>query len=118
MYVSSPGSIFSWLPLTYDTDTAWERIPVSSLAKKVIWRLESDRYALTSDIMYDLGSQLPNYYEGPDPNAMDYRVTERLRGAAWEKFLALDMFFVKVSRNRKSLRYTRSSNRPQFRFPT
>jgi hypothetical protein len=70
---------------------------VSNLAKKVIWRLESDRYALTSDVMYELGVQLPNYYgEGQDPQRMSYLITERLRAEAWEKFLALDMFFVKV----------------------
>jgi len=80
------------------TDTAWEKIPVSSLAKKAIWRLESNRYALISESMFDLGLQLPNYYgEGIDPCRMSYKVIERLRGEAWDKFLKLDMFFVKVS---------------------
>ncbi len=76
--------------------TAWEHIPVSMIAKKVIWRLESDRYALTTPALYDIGRQLPDYYGGEDPETMSYRVPERLRGEAWERFAALDMFFVKV----------------------
>ena len=47
--------------------------------------------------MFELGLQLPNYYgEGVDPQKMSYSITERLRGEAWDKFLNLDMFFVKV----------------------
>ncbi|WQF75979.1 Putative ankyrin repeat-containing domain superfamily [Colletotrichum destructivum] len=78
--------------------TAWEHIPVSDLAKKVIWRLESDRYALVNESLYELGTDLSNYYgDGQDPFKMSYRMKERLRGEAREKFLKLDMFFVKVS---------------------
>lgn len=78
-----------------DLDTAWERVPVSDVAKQTIWRLESDRYALTSPSLYDLGRQLPEYYSD-DPEGMSYRVVEQLRREAWEKFAAMDMFFVKV----------------------
>ncbi|KAK1598641.1 uncharacterized protein LY79DRAFT_623302 [Colletotrichum navitas] len=78
--------------------TGWEHIPVSDLAKKVIWRLESDRYALINEGLYELGAGLSDYYgEGQDPFKMSYRTKERLRGEAREKFLKLDMFFVKVS---------------------
>ncbi|KAK2050534.1 hypothetical protein LZ31DRAFT_455150 [Colletotrichum somersetense] len=78
--------------------TAWEHVPVSDLAKKVIWRLESDRYALINEGLYELGVGLPDYYgEGQDPSKMSYRTKERLRGEAREKFLKLDMFFVKLS---------------------
>ncbi|SPO01116.1 related to nasopharyngeal carcinoma susceptibility protein LZ16 [Cephalotrichum gorgonifer] len=78
--------------------TAWERIPVSVLAKKSIWRLEADRYALTTPSMFDIGCQLPNYYgEGVYPTAMTHEVTERLKAEAWDKFLNMDMFFVKLS---------------------
>jgi hypothetical protein len=80
-----------------EIDTAWERIPVTTLAKRVIWRLEADRYSLTSDALYDLGMQLTNYYgEDQAPETMGYRVIEKLRGEAWENFLKMDMFFVKV----------------------
>ncbi|WYZ40461.1 hypothetical protein EsH8_IV_000802 [Colletotrichum jinshuiense] len=78
--------------------TAWEHIPVSDLAKKVIWRLESDRYSLIAESLFELGAALPDYYgEGQDPFKMNYRVKERLRGEAREKFLKMDMFFVKLS---------------------
>ena len=68
------------------------------IAKRVIWRLESDRYALTKSSLHDLGRQLGDYYDGKDPERMGYRVIEKLRGVAWEKFAAMDMFFVKVCR--------------------
>ncbi|KAF4821461.1 Protein HOS4 [Colletotrichum siamense] len=84
--------------LTLSRYTAWEHIPVSDLAKKVIWRLEADRYALITDSLYELGTGLPDYYgEGQDPFKMSYRLKEKLRGEAREKFLKLDMFFVKLS---------------------
>ncbi|XP_044724277.1 ankyrin repeats (3 copies) domain-containing protein [Hirsutella rhossiliensis] len=77
--------------------TAWERAPVSSLAKLTIWRTEWTRYALISDKLWDLGRQLPGYYGDEDPSAMNFDTKERLKNAAWERFLAMDMFFVKVS---------------------
>lgn len=77
--------------------TAWTRIPVSPIAKRVIWRLESDRYALTTPRLFELGNQLPDYYRGNDPARMGYRMLESLRAEAWEKFAAMDMFFVKAS---------------------
>lgn len=78
--------------------TAWDRIPVSELAKISIWRLEADRYALTLPGTFDLGHQLPEYYgEGVDPHTMSSEVMLRLRTEAWDKFLQTDMFFVKVS---------------------
>ncbi|KAJ4304407.1 hypothetical protein N0V88_002020 [Collariella sp. IMI 366227] len=77
--------------------TSWTRIPVSPVAKRVIWRLESDRYALTTPALLELGEQLPDYYDGNDPRRMGYRTLERLRAEAWEKFATTDMFFVKAS---------------------
>ncbi|TPX11169.1 uncharacterized protein E0L32_000987 [Thyridium curvatum] len=77
--------------------TAWERIPVSMIAKKTIWRLEADRYALTTQNLFDIGKQLPDYYEGHDPDTMSYTIIERLRKEAWPLFASLEMFFVKAS---------------------
>ncbi|KXX76408.1 Reticulocyte-binding protein 2 a [Madurella mycetomatis] len=77
--------------------TAWTRMPVSAVAKRVIWRLESDRYALTTPSLFELGQQLPDYYGEDEPHRMGYRTLERLRAEAWEKFAAMDMFFVKAS---------------------
>ncbi|KAK8049292.1 hypothetical protein PG994_011022 [Apiospora phragmitis] len=76
--------------------TAWERKPVSPIAKKVIWRLEQDRYALTEGKLYHLGEQLPDYYGG-DPSKVGYRKLEQLRGEASKLFFETDMFFVKES---------------------
>ncbi|KAK1781559.1 LOW QUALITY PROTEIN: hypothetical protein QBC45DRAFT_449110 [Copromyces sp. CBS 386.78] len=76
---------------------SWTKIPASKIAKRVLWQLESDRYALTSPNLYDLGKELPGYYDTDDTDSIVYRVTQKLRSAAWEKFAALDMFFVKAS---------------------
>lgn len=86
-------------PLTrFLLDTAWARVPASPTAKEAIWRLEADRYALTTSSLYELGKQIPDYYPDNEPDYMSYPVRERLRSDAWEKFSALDMFFVKVRR--------------------
>lgn len=70
---------------------------MSPVAKRAIWRLESDRYALTTPTLFEIGEQLPDYYRGNEPHRMGYRTLESLRADAWEKFAAMDMFFVKVS---------------------
>ncbi|KAK0711185.1 hypothetical protein B0H67DRAFT_602009 [Lasiosphaeris hirsuta] len=77
--------------------TAWERIPTSYAAKRIIWRLESDRFALTLPNLYELGKQIPDYYGDVEPERMSYRVTEGLRADAWKKFVQMDTFFVKAS---------------------
>lgn len=70
---------------------------MSNVAKRVIWRLESERYALTQGKLYDLGQQLPgDYYDG-DPSKVGYKRLEHLRGEAAKLFFDTDMFFVKVS---------------------
>ncbi|KAJ8132792.1 hypothetical protein O1611_g829 [Lasiodiplodia mahajangana] len=75
---------------------AWQRAPVSSIAKRVIWRLEQDRYALTGSKLYHLGEQLEDFYGG-DPRAVGYKRLEQIRGEAANLFLETDMFFVKES---------------------
>lgn len=77
--------------------TAWERIPVSDLAKTVIWRLEADRYALTAKELCDLRSALPDYYGPGKEHRMDFRNMERIREEAHDKFMQMDMFFIKLS---------------------
>lgn len=77
---------------------SWPHLPASMIAKRVIWRLEGDRYSLTDPDFYDLGRQLPGYYDGQDPTKMGTAAIEKLRREAWEKFASTDMFFVKVSR--------------------
>lgn len=90
--------------------TAWERAPVSRLAKITLWRVEWDLYSLTSEKYWDLGLQLPGYYGDDGPGSMSFKTKQRLKQAAWERFLNTDMFFVKLS----ELLYT-VSNTPHLR---
>lgn len=71
-------------------------------AKKIIWRLEADRYALTSPSLFDIGNNVPNYYQGEDPDRMRFAMMDKLRAEAWEKFSAMDLFFVKVRELRRT----------------
>ncbi|KAK7418805.1 hypothetical protein QQX98_003667 [Neonectria punicea] len=77
--------------------TAWERVPVSALAKKSLWRVEWQLYSLVSEKLWELGLQLPNYYGDEDPRALRFQTKERLKMEAWDRFFNTDMFFVKVS---------------------
>ncbi|KAI5465589.1 hypothetical protein BGZ63DRAFT_411124 [Mariannaea sp. PMI_226] len=77
--------------------TAWERVSVSPLAKKSLWRVEWKLYSLVSEKLWDLGRQLPDYYGDEDPCSLGFQTKERLKREAWERFLNTDMFFVKVS---------------------
>ncbi|KAM5351358.1 hypothetical protein ACJ41O_004081 [Fusarium nematophilum] len=77
--------------------TAWERVPVSPLAKLTIWRIEWSLYSLVDERLWDLGRQLPNYYGEEDPSELRFQTKQRLKQEAYEKFLNTDMFFVKVS---------------------
>ncbi|RDA90305.1 hypothetical protein CP533_3340 [Ophiocordyceps camponoti-saundersi (nom. inval.)] len=76
--------------------TAWERTPANSLSKLSIWRSEWPFWSLRPDHLWDLGRQIPGYYE-KDPKDMDHDSFERLRIEGWERFRNMDMFFVKVS---------------------
>lgn len=78
------------------TDTTWEKVKASNIAKKVIWRLENERYALTQGKLYELGEQLPGYFDG-NPHKMHYKQLEKLRGEAAKLFFDMDLWFVKVS---------------------
>lgn len=77
--------------------TAWERVPVSRLGKLTIWRTEWPRYSLLSEKLWDLGRQLPGYYGDDDPSTLNFRAKETLKKAAWDRFLATELFFVKLS---------------------
>ncbi|SPJ79640.1 related to nasopharyngeal carcinoma susceptibility protein LZ16 [Fusarium torulosum] len=77
--------------------TAWERAPVSQLAKLTLWRVEWPLYSLLGEKVRDLGRQLPGCYGDEDPLKLEFQTKNRLREEAWEKFRNLDMFFVKMS---------------------
>ncbi|KAM3442532.1 hypothetical protein NHJ13734_002307 [Beauveria thailandica] len=77
--------------------TAWDRAPVSHLAKMTLWRTEWELYSLLSEKYWDIGQQLPDYYSGEDPTAVSFQNKQKLKQAAWERFSATEMFFVKLS---------------------
>ncbi|CAK7274112.1 hypothetical protein SEPCBS119000_006003 [Sporothrix epigloea] len=77
--------------------SSWQRLPASSIAKEVIWRVEADRYAMTDPDVYHLGRQLAGLYGGQDPRKMSTPDMCKLRNATRDKFLSTDMFFVKAS---------------------
>ncbi|KKA28149.1 hypothetical protein TD95_000964 [Thielaviopsis punctulata] len=84
--------------LTLSRYTDWKRIPATRIAKTMIWRVENDRYALTSPRYFDIGRELPSYYGEPnDPDRMTQQTMERLREDAMTCFFNMDMFFVKLS---------------------
>jgi hypothetical protein len=76
--------------------TAWERVPAPELAKKSIWMMEADRYALTSNSFVDMGAELPDYFGGENPHRLHPQTPQRLRLEANALYLQTDMFFVKV----------------------
>lgn len=78
------------------SDSAWEHIPVSDLAKETIWRTEWMQYSLASQQYFDLGREVPGLYP-KEPTDLTPAEKEELKKAAWERFSNLPMFFVKVS---------------------
>ncbi|PHH69820.1 hypothetical protein CDD80_6468 [Ophiocordyceps camponoti-rufipedis] len=76
--------------------TAWERTPVNSLSKMSMWRTEWLFWILKKEELWDLGRQIPGYYE-KDPSLLGHYGFERLKDEAWPRFRDMDMFFVKVS---------------------
>ncbi|KAJ2967443.1 hypothetical protein NQ176_g9659 [Zarea fungicola] len=90
--------------------TGWERAPVSRLAKITLWRTEWELYSLLSEKYWDIGQQLPDYYNDQHPASMSFQTKQQLKQAAWERYEATDMFFVKLS----DLLYT-VSNIPHLR---
>ncbi|KAL7939027.1 hypothetical protein V8C35DRAFT_95035 [Trichoderma chlorosporum] len=76
---------------------SWRRVPTSRIAKISLWRTEWLRYTLFAEKLWELGEQLPGCYGGEAPRSLSYDNRDRLKADAWEKFEAMDMFFVKVS---------------------
>ncbi|KAH8815827.1 ankyrin repeat protein [Xylogone sp. PMI_703] len=73
--------------LTLSRYTAWERIPVSKLAKEAIWEFEGPKYSLTDERFKHIRQQ---FLEKGNP-------IYSLNDQAKPLFLDLDLFFVKVS---------------------
>ncbi|PHH80342.1 hypothetical protein CDD82_1814 [Ophiocordyceps australis] len=77
--------------------TAWDHEPATMLAKTSMWRTQWMRHALTPQSLWDTGLKLPNkYYGETSPYTMKGNRVRELKHAAWDRFAATDMFFVKV----------------------
>lgn len=69
---------------------------MSTLAKETLWRTEWRQYSLASQQYFDLGREVPGLYP-KDPVELTTADKEELKQSAWERFLDMPMFFVKVS---------------------
>jgi hypothetical protein len=72
--------------LTVCEDTAWERIPLTLEAKKLIWRTQNGWYTLREP---NLAAFRKQFYDGSAS-------VDELVAANKSLFCALDLFFVKV----------------------
>jgi len=77
-------------------DTAWERIPASELAKKTLWRVESERYAMITAGLRRHNQAFLDNVDTSTGKQVSFSAMEKLRAEALNQFLALDLFFVKV----------------------
>lgn len=88
--------------LTAASDTAWERIPASNIAKVVLFKREPDKWALTESHLELLARQVPGAYNSPEDHERLAGLVPSMRMGqhrqeARELFLKMDLFFVKVS---------------------
>lgn len=77
--------------------SGWERVPAPDPAKYLVMGLAKPKPALTIRNEWDLGRQLPGYYMGKEPDQLTYEEKRQLEEESKTKFLALDLFFVKLS---------------------
>lgn len=77
--------------------SGWERVRASEPAKYLVMGLAKPKPALTVRDEWDLGKQLPGYYLGKEPDQLTYQEKRQLEEESKAKFLALDLFFVKLS---------------------
>jgi hypothetical protein len=83
--------------LIYATDTAWEHIPATALAKEGLLRVEGDMYAMLRSDLRLYNPALAEYNkEGPfQPIPPDVSNTER--ASAHDLLMNMDLFFVSIS---------------------
>lgn len=77
--------------------SGWERVPASEPAKYLVLGLAKPKPALTIPTDWDLGRQIPGYYLGKEPEQLTPEERRQLEEESKAKFLALDLFFVKLS---------------------
>lgn len=77
--------------------SGWDRVPASQPAKHLVMGLARPKPALVVRDDWDLGRQLPGYYFGKEPDQLSNQEKRQLEQESKTKFLALDLFFVKLS---------------------
>lgn len=77
--------------------SGWDRVSASQPAKHLVMGLARPKPALIGQDDWDLGRQLPGYYFGKDPDQLSYHEKRQLEQESKAKFLALDLFFIKLS---------------------
>lgn len=77
--------------------SGWSRVPASQPAKHLVMGLARPKPALIVRDDWDLGRQLPGYYFGKEPDQLSNQEKRQLEQESKAKFLALDLFFVKLS---------------------
>lgn len=77
--------------------TAWERIPATRIAKKAIMVWSSDAFSLTAFKYEHLARQMGYFDLNQLPSDERLQARCRIKQEHNDKFLAMDMFFVKLS---------------------
>jgi hypothetical protein len=78
---------------------------VSDVAKKTLWKVESERYAMISPTLRLHNPSLLESDDNGSRNRISYSRMDEIRAEAWTLFLALDLFFVKVCARSPFLEY-------------
>lgn len=77
--------------------SGWERVPASLPAKHLVLGLAKPKPALLAPQEWDIGKEVPDYYYGKEPDQLTRQELRQLEEESKAKFLALDLFFVKLS---------------------
>ncbi len=69
---------------------------MSEIAKKTLWKVESERYAMISPTLRLHNPSLVENDDSADRNRISHIKMDEIRSEAQALFLELDLFFVKV----------------------
>jgi hypothetical protein len=78
--------------------SGWAHVPASDAAKYVVLGKGRPSCGLIDVDEWDLGRQLPDYYFGKEPGQLSFKEKQQLQEESKLKFVAMDLFFVKVSK--------------------
>jgi hypothetical protein len=68
----------------------------SDLAKKCLWKVESERYTMTTPTLRSYNPAFHEVDEDGNRKRIPHSRIDEMRAEAMNLFLALDLFFVKV----------------------